>query len=176
MPRATSQLFTLAFMVVVFGLVLSRRMRPQPVRPPRILFSGVVIALSLCASLAATGSGLLSDRPALLLIPVFIAAGAALGYLLVRTMTFWVHESGEVWMRGGAFFALILIGTIALRFAARAAVTGSISGPTPGQPQPHGFLYDLSADLLFLSLGLWGVRALLIVQRHRRLSADHEPA
>ena len=36
---------------------------------------------------------------------------------------------------------------------------------TAAQNQPHGFLYDLSADVLLLSLGLWLARGGLIYVR-----------
>jgi membrane protein CcdC involved in cytochrome C biogenesis len=98
-----------------------------------------------------------------------VAAGAALGFILVRTMRFWSDQAtGELWMKGGALFALILVATIVLRFGVRAVLTGSLFGSASvGGPQQHGFLYDLSADLLFLTLGLWVARAYLVYQRHR---------
>ena len=84
-------------------------------------------------------------------------------------MTFWTDpRTGALWMRGGALFALILVGTILVRFGLRTLLVGSPFGQ--GQPVPdhgNGLLYDLSADLLFLTIGLWGARAYFLVQRHR---------
>lgn len=181
---AQGQIFGLVIMVVFMGLGLRRRMRPQPVRPARIAIAGVIIVLLLGSSLAFTGSRILSDFLALLLAPVFLVVGAALGWYLVRTMTFWTDAStGTLWMRGGALFALILMGTIAIRFAARALLTGnafdggysgSYSGS--GYSGSHGFLYDLSADFLFLSLGLWAARAGSLLLRYRAHTAGNTPA
>ena len=48
---------------------------------------------------------------------------------------------------------------------------GSASGFSSPTSGPHGLLYDLSADLLFLSLGLWASRAFFLIQRHRAFTA-----
>lgn len=164
-----TQLYGLGIMALMIGFGVARRMRPQPVRPNRLIMGAAAIILVLLLSLVGTGAGLISDPLALVLIPVFIAAGAVLGWYLVRTMSFWTDPStGALWMKGGALFALILVGTIVLRLGVRSVIYGSPFGaPSPGQAQPHGFLYDLSADLLFLSLGLWASRAYLVYQRHR---------
>jgi hypothetical protein len=154
----------------VLGFVVMRRMRPQPVRPGRLVGGGAIIVLVVGFSLIGTGGGIIGDPLALALIPVFGAAGAVLGFGLVRTMTFWSDPAtGALWMKGGALFALILVATIVLRFGVRAVLTGSPfgSGSFSG-PQQHGFLYDLSADLLFLTLGLWLARAFFVYQRHRQ--------
>jgi hypothetical protein len=117
-----------------------------------------------------------SDPVALLLVPVFLAIGVGLGYYLVRTMSFWVDGStGALWMRGGATFAVILIASIVVRFGVRAVVFGSLFGPTTPDAAPaagtNALLYDLSADLLFVSLGLWASRAFLLTQRFRQHQA-----
>jgi hypothetical protein len=165
----TSQLYALVIVTAFIGLAVVRRMRPQPVRPTRLLVGGALIVVLIGASLVGTGGGIISDPLALVLIPVFLAAGAALGYYLVRTMAFWSDPStGALWMKGGALFALILVGTIVVRLGVRTVVFGSPFGSGGfGASRPHGFLYDLSADLLFLSLGLWVARAYFLYQRHR---------
>ncbi|HEY7202571.1 MAG TPA: hypothetical protein VIC57_20285 [Candidatus Dormibacteraeota bacterium] len=175
---ATTQLYGLGIMALAIGFGIVRRMRPQPVRPDRMVLSGVMIALLLGVSLVATGGGIISDPVALVLIPVFVAAGVALGYYLVRTMKFWSDPStGALWMKGGALFALILVATIAIRLGVRGFVYGSVLGsPTVGAQSPHGLLYDLSADLLFLSLGLWGSRAYFVYRRHRMHLASEPQA
>jgi hypothetical protein len=167
---ATTQLYSLVIVAVVLGLVITRRMRPQPVQPNRLIVGGVIITVVILVSLVGTGGRIVSDPAALALIPVFAAAGIGLGYYLVRTMTFWTDQSsGMLWMKGGALFALILVATILVRFGVRAAATGSLFGGSGGGAgaAQHGLLYDLSADLLFLSLGLWLARAYFIYQRHR---------
>ena len=166
---AQTQLYGLGIMAVFIGFSVVRRMRPQPVRPDRLILSGALIVVLLGTSLVATGGGILGDPVALALVPVFVAAGVALGYYLVRTMSFWSDPlTGALWMKGGALFALILVGTIVVRFGVRSLVAGSpfASGGT-GASSPHGLLYDLSADLLFLSIGLWAARAFFVYLRHR---------
>jgi len=174
-PAQQSQLITLAILIVVVGLVMARRIRPQPVRPRRIAITGVIIVLVIGSSLFGTRQ-LVENPISLALIPVFLAAGVGLGFVLVRSMTFWVDQpTGDLWMRGGVLFVAILVGTIVLRFGLRYIVYGSAFGGSSGSPQPvHpslALLSDVSADLLFLSLGLWASRAYFLVQRHRALGA-----
>src|SRR5690348_17284912 len=96
---AQSQLFGLGFMALMVGFGVMRRMRPQPVRPNRLIIGGVAILLLVGSSLIGTGAGLIDDPLALVLIPVFIAAGVGLGYYLVRTMSFWTDpRTGALWM------------------------------------------------------------------------------
>lgn len=171
MTRAqTSQLYVLVIATAFIGLAVVRRMRPQPVRPNRLLVGGVLIVLLIGVSLVVTGGGIVGDPVALALIPVFLAAGAVLGFYLVRTMSFWSDPStGALWMKGGALFALILVGTIVVRLGVRTVVYGSpFASGGFGASGSHGVLYDLSADLLFLSLGLWLARAYFLYQRHRQ--------
>jgi hypothetical protein len=171
MTRAqTSQLYAVVITALVLGFVVMRRIRPQPVRPNRLLVGGALIILVVAFTLVGVGGSIIGDPLALALVPVFVVAGGLLGVLLVRTMTFWSDPAtGELWMRGGAVFALILVGTIVLRIGMRAVLTGNPfgSGSFNG-PQQHSFLYDLSADLLFLTVGLWVVRAFLVYRRHRQ--------
>ena len=165
----TTQLYSLVFVAVFVGLAVVRRMRPQPVRPGRLAVGGVMITLAIGASLVGTGGSVIGDPLALVLIPLFAAAGVVLGYYLVRTMTFWSDQStGALWMKGGALFALILVATIAVRFGVRTVVYGSPFGGGSFGSRPHGLLYDLSADLLFLSLGLWVARAVFLYLRHQQ--------
>jgi len=172
-----SQLFTLVIVTVVIGLVMARRMRPQPVRPQRIAISGAIIVLLVASSLVGAGRLLVQNPISLLLIPVFVALGVGLGFVLVRTMTFWVDQpTGQLWMKGGVLFAAILIGTIVLRFGIRYIVYGdAFGGYSSGRAVPLSpslaLLSDVSADLLFLTLGLWASRAFFLIQRHRAFQA-----
>lgn len=166
--QLTGQLVGLAIMTVFVGFGIRRRIRPQPVRVNRLLIFGGLITVIVVASFLASGSRVVTDPLALGLAPVFVAAGAVLGAVLVRTMSFWRDEAtGQLWMRGGAVFAAILIATIALRLGARAVATGSVFGAPTSQElqQPPTLLNIISADLLFLTLGLWGARAILIARR-----------
>lgn len=175
-PAQKSQLITLAVVVLAFTLGIARRIRPQPVRPTRVMVTGVILVLVLLGSFVGTGVQVVENPIGLILIPVFIAAGAGLGFVLVRTMTFWVDQpTGQLWMRGGAVFAVILVATIALRFGVRYILTGNAFGSSSVGAGQHStstsLLADISADLLFLSLGLWAARAYFLFQRHRAFLA-----
>ena len=166
---ARSQLISLVLIAFFVGLGVLRRMRPQPVRTGRIVVTGVIIVVLIGLGLVGTGGRIIADPLAVILVPVFLALGVGIGYYLVRTMTFWTDpNTGALWMRGGALFALILVGTILVRLGVRTALLGSpFAQGAPGGGGQNGLLYDLSADLLFLSLGLWAARAYFLVQRQR---------
>lgn len=167
---AQGQLTTIAFIALFVVLGVFRRMRPQQVRPQRVAITGVVIVVVIALSLVGTGGRIIEDPIALALIPVFTAIGIVTGYYLVRTMTFWNDpNTGALWMRGGVVFAVILVASLLLRYGVRLAVFGNLYGATPGNLSgAHGLVYDLSADFLFISLGLWASRAFFIVQRYRQ--------
>src|SRR5512142_2851860 len=115
-----SKLAPFVLVAVVLGFAIARRMRPQPVRPQRLLVFALIVAAIAVLSIVGAGTHLLRDVPALLLAPVALAVGVLVGVLLVRTMQFWTHEqTGELWMRGGWLFAAILFATIVLRAGAR---------------------------------------------------------
>ena len=170
--------FLLALIVLLVALGVARRIRPQPVRPTRILVTAVIIVVVLGFSFLGTGAHLLSHPLAVLLAPVCLLVGAGLGFVLVRTMRFWEDPaSGELWMAGGVAFAVILVATLALRFGVRYLATGSAFGTGGPQAQePATPLGILSADLLFLSFGLWVSRAVLLLLRYRDHQARKGPA
>jgi membrane protein CcdC involved in cytochrome C biogenesis len=164
-----SQLLTIVVIAAVFAVVLLRRMRPQPVRPNQLLIRAVVIVALLAFSLVSTGVGLVHNVLALALAPVALALGVVLGWVLVRTMTFWTDEgSGELWMKGGAVFAVLLIVVIGLRMGVTFALGGGNPYATGGAQGTHGWLAGLTGDLLILSMGLWLSRAGLVYQRYRQ--------
>lgn len=150
-------------------LVVVRRARPQPVRPRRLLINGLIVAVLLGLAALGASSRLFSDKLALLLAPAALVVGAGIGALLVRTMRFWTSpRSGELWMRGGMAFAVILIAALVLRIGVRVAAasdTGQLGGA-------HGVLVDISSDLLLLWLGMWLTRGALVYQRWRRHQAS----
>lgn len=168
-----SQLLTILVIAVIFVVVLLRRMRAQPVRPNRLLIRAVLIVALLAFSLVSTGVGLVHNVLALVLAPVALAVGAVLGWVLVRTMTFWTDEgTGELWMKGGAVFAVLLIVVIGLRIGVTFALGGGNAYATGGSTQgSHGWLAGLTSDLLILSMGLWLSRAGLVYQRYRQHAA-----
>lgn len=158
------QLYSLIGVAVVVPFVLMRRMRPQPVRPNQLLARAVIIVVVLCAALFSDVRLFLSSGPTLLLAPVALAAGCGLGYLLVRTMSFWTDpQTGQLWTKGGALFLVIVVATIVLRVG-----IATVAGPSTGRHPSTGFLADLSADLILLAMGMWATRALLIYQRYRQ--------
>ena len=170
-PRLQSTLITLVVVVFFMALGVRRRMRPQPVRPNRLLISGAIIVLVIGASFLGTGAHLIENPLGLALMPVCLAAGVLIGYFVVRTMRFWTdRDTGQLWMAGGAAFAIILVGSILLRFGVRYAATGSAFS-TPTQAESGSFLGILSGDLLLLSLGLWASRAVLLFLRYRQHQA-----
>jgi membrane protein CcdC involved in cytochrome C biogenesis len=165
--RLQGTLVGLAIMFVFVALGVRRRMRPQPVRPNRIVLFSVLIVLLVGLSFVGTGAHLIENPLAIALAPVCLAIGVVLGFFLVRTMRFWTDpDTGRLWMAGGALFAIILVGTILLRLGARYAVTGDPFA-APKANESVSPLSVLSADLLFVTIGLWLSRAVLLVLRHR---------
>lgn len=161
------QLISIAVIAVAIAFGLQRRMRPQPVRGQRILITGVIVAILLLVGLVGSGRRIISDPLAIALIPVFVAGGVALGAVLVRTMNFWTdQQTGQLWMSGGWLFAAVILVTLALRFGYRYVVFGNALAT--GSAGSRGFWGDLSADLILLSLGLWGARSFLLYQRSRQ--------
>jgi hypothetical protein len=176
-------LLTVAVVTVLVGLGVARRIRPEPVRPTRLLIFGAFVVVVIGLSLVGTGAHLIQSPLAVALALVCLAVGVLLGVVLVRTMRFWTDpNTGELWMAGGALFAIILVGTVVLRFGVRYAATGdpfsSTNGPTgpSAQQGPTGFLYVLSSDLLLLTLGLWVSRAVLLYLRYREHMAQRPGA
>jgi hypothetical protein len=158
-----SRLAPIVLIVVLLAVVLARRMRPQPVRPQRLMVMAVIVVVVVILSAVGTGAHVLRDVPALLLAPIALAVGVLAGVLLVRTMRFWTNEqTGELWMRGGWLFLAILVATIALRTGTRIAAG---QGTGSRAVAPTGFLADLSTDLLLISVGMWLTRAALIYRR-----------
>jgi hypothetical protein len=163
--QATLIGFAIVFVFVALGV--RRRTRPQPVRPNEILIFAAVIVLVIGASFIGTDAHLIENPLAIALAPVCLILGAAIGFVLVRTMRFWTDsETGQLWMAGGALFTIILVGAVLLRFAVRYAATGDPFA-APRQGAPVTFLSVLSADLLLLTLGLWLSRAVLLLRRYR---------
>jgi membrane protein CcdC involved in cytochrome C biogenesis len=158
-----------AFLMFFVSLGVIRRMRPQPVRQTRILVTFVAILLVVGLSIGGTAPHLLTQPLAIALAPVCLVLGVALGVVLVRTMSFWTDAAtGELWMRGGAIFAIVLVGTILLRFAVRLALTGSAFDTTGRAAFERPTTASLiSTDLLFITIGLWGARAVVLLLRAR---------
>ena len=176
-------LLAAAVVTVLVGLGVARRIRPEPVRPTRLLIFGAFVVVVIGLSLVGTGAHLIQSPLAVALALVCLAVGVLLGVVLVRTMRFWTDpNTGELWMAGGALFAIILVGTVVLRLGVRYAATGDPFSSTNGRTGPSaqqgltGFLYVLSSDLLLLTLGLWVSRAVLLYLRYREHLAQRPGA
>jgi len=165
MKSPTTPILFAAIAILIF-LRLRSRLRPAPVRPSRsFIYLGVVV-LATVVGLAGSYNLLLTPLGAGL-IPVLLVIGAALGVLLTNTMTFYRGPDGQVWMKGGAAFIGIFLGLLVLRLGVRyAAGGGSFAQANPTAEQPT-ILNIVSSDLLFLSVGLWGARAIALWRRHQ---------
>jgi hypothetical protein len=149
--------------VVVVGFVLVRRIRPQPVNPTRMAVTALIFVVLLLFSLVSTGSAFVHDTPALIASPFALIAGAAIGWALVRLMRFWTDpQTGLLWMRGGIIFAVIYIVTLLLRFGS-VFVSGDHA-----LTSRYSWLEGVSADLVFLSIGLWITRVTFVLLRYRQ--------
>lgn len=163
---AESALITIGIVVLVAIFVVVRRMRPQPVNPTRTLVMGAIFIALLLFALGSDVSTFIRDVPALIVAPFALVAGAGLGLLIVRSMTFWVDgHSGLLWMRGGVLFAVVYVAALVLRMAATYLAQSGSRGSSLGQ---LGWLRGVSADLIFLSIGMWAVRAALVYNRYRQ--------
>ncbi|HXD82690.1 MAG TPA: hypothetical protein VNU27_14075 [Candidatus Acidoferrum sp.] len=174
-PSASNQLITIGIIVAILGIAMYRRMRPQPVRPTRLLITaGVIVVITVISW--ATAPGIFKDPLALAVAPLAIAVGLGLGTLLVRVSRIWRSENGELWMSGGLPFAAIFLGTLVLRFTLTYAATGEFfpSGNSRAYDHPSSAT-DLAADLLLLSVGLWLARAALFLRRYRQNEAASAP-
>lgn len=177
MKANQTSLVTYVIVLVVICFAIVRRMRPQPVRPNRLIITAVIYCLILLASLATAGPALIQSVPALILAPVCLILGVFLGVILVRFMRFWVDpQSGLLWMRGGIVFAIIFVATLALRLGASFLFGGGGAGEfgPAGAHASHGFLSDLSTDLIFLSVGMWASRAALLYNRYRQHQTEQQ--
>lgn len=167
---ATSGLTIGVVVLVLVVFIVVRRMRPQPVNPTRTLLMGGVFIVLLLLALGTDLSTLAHDVPAIIVAPFAIVLGGVLGFVIVRSMTFWVDQrSGLLWMRGGVLFAIIYVGALVLRVGTTyLAQAGSHSTLLTQLP----WLRGASADLIFLSIGMWAVRAGMIYNRYRQHVAE----
>jgi hypothetical protein len=162
-----ASIWTYVIMAAVVGFAVYRRTRQQPVRPARSVAIAAMIVLLSAVGLVASGR---SPQPlALLIAPIALLAGFGLGWLMMGTISFWRDATGQLWMKGGVLYIGIWLATYVLRLA-----VSSLAGAQPGslvanpaRPEPLA-LAILSADLLFLSIGLWIARAAALVYRSRK--------
>jgi hypothetical protein len=164
--RATSSLTIGVIALVAVVFVVVRRMRPQAVNPTRVILLGAVFVVLLLLALGSDVNTLLRDFPAIIAAPFAIVLGGVLGYVIVRSMTFWVdQQSGLLWMRGGVLFAVIYVVALLLRVGTSYL---SSAGTNSTLLEQAPWLRGLSADLIFLSIGMWVVRAAMIYNRYRQ--------
>ena len=151
-------------LLIIFVVV--RRMRPQPVNPTRVLLLGAIFVVVLLLALGSDINPFIRDVPAIIAAPFALILGGALGLLVVRSMTFWVdRQSGLLWMRGGVLFVVVYVGALLLRVGTTYLVQAGSSNPEIAHLT---WLHGVSADLIFLSIGMWVVRAWMIYNRYRQ--------
>jgi hypothetical protein len=169
---APTPIWTYLITAGLVGFAVYRRTRQQPVRPVRSVITAAIIVLLSALGLVATGR---SHPLALVLAPLALAAGFGLGWLMMRTIEFWRDETtGQLWMKGGVVYIAIWLATYVLRLVVTSLAggqPGSFAPPDASRSQPEA-LAVLSADLLFLSMGLWIARAVALVYRSRASAAD----
>ena len=167
MGRGATSSLTIGLIVVVAAVfIIVRRMRPQPVNPTRVVLMGGVFVVLLLVALGSDVSTFLRDVPAIIAAPFAIVLGGLLGWFIVRSMTFWVdQQSGLLWMRGGFLFAVIYVVALLLRLGTTYL---SQAGSNSTLLEQAPWLRGLSADLIFLSIGMWVVRAVMIYSRYRQ--------
>ena len=161
----TSSLTVGLIVLVAVVFIVVRRMRPQAVNPTRVLLLGAVFVVLLLLALGGDVSTFLRDVPAIIAAPFALVLGGLLGWFIVRSMTFWVdQQSGLLWMRGGVLFAVIYVVALLLRVGTTYLSQAGSSTLLEQAP----WLRGLSADLIFLSIGMWVVRAVMIYNRYRQ--------
>lgn len=152
--------------LVIVGLLVARRLRPQRVRASRSVILAVLVTLTSGATLVSTGPAS-QQWLVLALAPVFLAAGVWLGLQLTKTMTFWRdEETGQLWMRGGAVYVAVWLATLALRVSLR-LLGERLGGPGGHAAELPPAMAALSADPVLLSVGLWIGRSVAIVRKAR---------
>jgi hypothetical protein len=152
--------------LLIFGWIAYRRTRPQPVGIARTVLFTAFIVLSSLAGLAAN-PGTLRVPLFIGLAPIMLLVGLGLGWTMMRQIHFWRDQAtGKVWMAGGAAYVAIWLATLALRLGIDYAA-GSFSGAAARATDHPTTLAILASDLLFLSVGLWLMRGVILVRRVR---------
>lgn len=165
---SSSQPLSLLIILGFVGWAVYRRTRPQQVRLTRTVVYTTLIVLLSVVGLSANPQ-LLSDPLFVVIAPVALLAGLAMGWLMMRTIRFWRDgPTGQIWMSGGAAYVAIWLATLVLRLGIDYVATGGFSDVAPNHPaQAPTTLSILASDLLFLSVGLWLARGYALVRRYR---------
>lgn len=130
-----------------------------------VLFTAFIV-LSAVAGVAAN-PGILRVPLFLGLAPLMLLVGLGLGWTMMRQIHFWRdQQTGQVWMAGGIASVAIWLATLALRLGIDYAA-GGFSGTTARATAHPTTLAILASDLLFLSVGLWLMRGVILVRRVR---------
>lgn len=161
-----SSVTTPLIVLLLFGWIAYRRTRPQPVGISRTVIFTAFIVLSSLLGLAANPS-ILRTPLFLALAPVMLLVGLGLGWTMMRQIRFWRdQQTGKVWMAGGIAYVAIWLVTLALRLGIEYAAGGFSGAASRATDHPTN-LAILASDLLFLSIGLWLMRGVILVQRVR---------
>ena len=126
----------LIFLLIV-GWFAYRRSQPQPVRRGRTLIFTVLIVFASLAGLAATPA-VVTAPLFLVLAPVALLLGLALGWLMMRQMRFWRDRAtGQIWMGGGLAYVGIWLATLALRLGVEYTAGGFSAGAARARSAPE---------------------------------------
>jgi hypothetical protein len=162
-----SQLLVPLIILIIIGRVVWSRMRPQPVRIGRSLAYLALIVVTSIAGLVANPR-VLTTPVFLLLAPVALVLGLAIGWWMVRQIRFWHDErTGALWMSGGAAYIAVWLGLLALRLGIEYADGGFAAGAAVRAAQAPTTLTSVASALLFLSIGLWLARGYGLLRRSR---------
>ncbi len=159
-----------AIVLVLIAFAMYRRMRAQPVQPRRAVILSVIVVL--LSALSLVGTNRLAAHPlALILALPALVVGLGGGLLLMRSIRFWRDAAtGALWMKGGAVYLAVWLGTVLLRQAVAYASGAYTATSGTGRPTLHPVnptLAALSADLVIVSMGLWIARAAALVLKYR---------
>lgn len=159
------QVLTGCIFILIIGYALYRRLRPQPVRPLRIVTTAAIIVALSIVSLFSTNT-LFTHTLALILALPALAIGIVGGFLLMRSIHFWRDENtGALWMKGGVLYLAVWLTTVLLREGAAYANGDFTKGHVPFTLNP--ILTALATDLVIISIGLWIARAIALVLKFR---------
>jgi hypothetical protein len=162
-----SQLITIVIAIVIVGVIVYRRILPQPVRTGRtIAITTVIILLSLFGMLQ--NPRILGDPLFWVLAPVMLVIGLVLGRILMATIHFWYDApTHQLWMRGGVLYLAIWLAIALMRYGVEYLATGSLAQTRTAEFAAPTTLGIIAADMLFISIGLWIARGYILVQKSK---------
>jgi hypothetical protein len=151
--------------ILLIAYVIYKRLRPQVVRPQRLVLTATVIIVLSIISLFSTNTIFTHTLALILALPALII-GLVGGFLLMRSIHFWRDETtGALWMKGGVVYLAVWLITLLLREGAAYASGEYTGGKVPFTLNPT--LTALATDLIIVSIGLWIARTTALVLKYR---------